>query len=308
MIDSWGTKAQEFFFRPVAATPLALLRIAVGALTTIWSVTLIGDVDPLLTWLRVNPNSEIGWWQFWPTASPSVVMAMVWMLAAASVLLTAGWWTKVSSWSVFFLMLVIQRYDPAAFNGGDYILRGVLLLGLGLSPAGAYLSVDAWRKRQLSLWQAPLVVPWGLRFMQLHISLGYILTVILKLRGTTWVGGTAIWYAVGLEDLVRFDVPDGIAAPPVGAVLTWIALMIELAVGVGVWFRRTRPWVLLAGIALHLGIALVFEIGFFSYVMMASYLAFVSPAPDVRVLITDRWRSKLAARKPSLGGLETGRV
>jgi hypothetical protein len=277
------SRLETFFFLPVHATPIALLRIAFGLISLVSAMMLLADLDPLLGWLRVDPNGEIGWWQFWPDAPTAAVAAMGWGLVASSLLMTLGCFARASTWAVFFLTLALQRYNPAAFNGGDFIMRGIPLMGLALAPTGAYLSIDAWRRHQAGS-TAPLVSPWTLRFIQLHVSLGYILTVLLKLRGDTWLGGSAIWYATGIEELTRFDIPSWLAAPPVGAVLAWTTLAIELGVGIGVWFRRTRPWVLILGVVLHLGIALVFEIGFFSFVMIASYLAFLPNRASLRSL------------------------
>ena len=275
---------ETFFFGLVPATVFAVLRVVVGAITLSWSVTLLFQVDPLLTWLRVDPLGEIGWWQFWPSAPEGFVVALVLGLILFSVLMTVGLWTKAACWAVFVLVLIVQRYNPFAFNGGDFILRSVLLLGLALAPAGAYLSVDSWRRSRSVAWEAPMVPAWTLRFIQMHISLGYILTVLLKLQGDTWLGGTALWYAFNLDGLTRFDLPAWIVTPPIGALLGWGTLLVELGVGVGVWFRKTRPYVLVAGVILHVVIAATFEIGFFSYVMIASYLAFLPYRRDVRML------------------------
>lgn len=295
------TGLTRFLFSFVSATPLALLRIATGILMIFWSITLLNDFDPLLTWLRVSPQGEIGWWQAWPGAPVAVVAAMAWLLLVASTMLAAGYWTRWAAWFAFFLTLALQRYNPTAFNGGDFILRGVLLLGLALGPSGAYLSVDAYRRDGGLLWRAPLISVWSLRFIQLHISLGYLLTVLLKLRGNTWLDGTAIWFALNLEDLVRVRLPNWITAPPVGALLSWGTLVVELGLGIGVWVRRWRPWVLLSGVLLHLGIALTFEIGFFSSVMIVSYLAWVPPVDDARRLLGTffKRRGPRAAPQPS---------
>jgi hypothetical protein len=282
------SRLEAFFFGRIPATALAVLRIVVGGLTFVWSITLLAQVSPLLTWLRVKPRGDIGWWQFWPTASEAFVVALVIGLSLATVLMTIGWWTKPATWAVFLIALILQRYNPLAFNGGDFILRSVLLLGLALSPAGSYLSADSRRRSRSNPWEAPMVPAWSLRFIQLHISMGYILTVLLKLRGDTWLGGTAMWYAFGLEGLTRFDLPSWIVAPPVGSFLSWATLAIELGVGLGVWFQRTRPFVLIAGVVLHAAIAIAFEIGFFSYVMIASYLAFLPTRRDVRMLLPGR--------------------
>lgn len=297
------TGLTRFLFSFVSATPLALLRIAIGVLMVFWSITLLNDIDPLLTWLRVSPQGEIGWWQAWPGASISVVATMAWLLLVASVLLALGCFTRWTAWLTFVLTLAVQRYNPTAFNGGDFILRGVLLLGLALGPSGAYLSVDAYRRDGGFRWSAPLISAWSLRFIQLHISLGYVLTVLLKLRGNTWLGGTAIWYALNLDDLARIQLPNWIKAPPIGALLSWGTLVVELGVGIGVWVKRWRPWVILSGVLLHLGIALTFEIGFFSYVMMASYLAWVPAVNDARALIGRSFkvrRRQRASPQPSV--------
>jgi hypothetical protein len=278
----------RFFFRPVRATPLALLRIGVGFLTFVWAVFLLPDINPLLTAMRASPEGDVNWWQLWPQAPPAVTLAMGLLLILSAGLLTVGLWTRAAAWTAFITCLALQRYNPAAFNGGDWILRCVLLPGLALAPAGAYLSVDRLRREGRWNWEAPLVVPWALRFVQLHISLGYILTVVLKLRGHSWPGGTALWNALNLADLTRFEVPYWIIAPPVGAVLTWLVLTFELGVGVGVWFRRLRPWALLGGVALHLGIAATMEITLFSFIMISSYLAFLPAVDDVRRLLLFR--------------------
>jgi hypothetical protein len=59
-----------------------------------------------------------------------------------------------------------------------------------------------------------------------------------------------------------------------------------LALGVLVWNKRCRPWVLAAGVLLHLGIDLNIEIGIFSYAMLVMYVAFIAPATAQRLPTT----------------------
>jgi hypothetical protein len=44
-----------------------------------------------------------------------------------------------------------------------------------------------------------------------------------------------------------------------------------------VWNRVLRPWVLLLGVGLHLGIDYAVRVGFFSYAVLVAYVAFVPP-------------------------------
>lgn len=296
---AWA-RTTRFFFAPVSILPLVTLRIGIGALTFAWATLLYADLEPLLTHLRVDPDQEILWWQFLPSLSPLGVRALCVALIVMSFLLMIGAWTRTASWSVFLLTLALQRYNPVAFNGGDFIMRGVLQLGVALGPSGAYLAVDAYRRGN---WkgQIPQIEAWSLRFIQLHISIGYLLTFYLKTRGHTWFDGTALWYALNLEDLARFQVPRVLLVPPLGVLFTWLAVLTEAFVGIGVWWRRTRVFALLAGLALHAGIALTLEIGFFSWVMVTSYLAFV-PSPVIERVFT--W----LRLNPASGGLQAERV
>ncbi|HJQ96615.1 MAG TPA: HTTM domain-containing protein [Acidimicrobiia bacterium] len=278
-----------FFFGPISVLPLALLRIVSGALTLIWALFLYSDVEPLLTHLRVEPTRDILWWQLFPDLPLLGVRLLCLSLVGASFLVMIGAWTRLAAWSAFLITLALQRYNPAAFNGGDLIMRGVIQLAVALGPSGAYLSIDSVRRGQ---WNKlpPQIEAWPIRFVQLHISMGYLLTFYLKTRGHTWFDGTALWYALNIEDLARFNVPDVLIVPPFGAILTWLAVATEAFVGVGVWWHRTLPLALMAGIGLHVGIALTLEIGFFSLVMITSYLAFVPGAAFERLLSRSRVR------------------
>ena len=278
----------------MSALPLGLLRIVTGGVTLVWAVLLYVDVDPLLTYLRVEPDQDILWWQLLADLAPAGVKVLCLLLAGMSFLLTVGLWSRFSAWAVFILTLTLQRYNPAAFNGGDLIMRGVLQLGVALGPSGTCLSVDS-RRRRGPHPRIPLIEAWPIRFVQLHISVGYLLTFYLKTRGDTWFDGTALWYALNLDDLARFDVPEFLVIPPLGTIFTLLAVLAEGFVGLGVWWRRTRPLALLAGVGLHAGIALVMEIGFFSMVMIASYIAFV-PSSAIERLLNRLRRAPVAAK------------
>ena len=60
-------------------------------------------------------------------------------------------------------------------------------------------------------------------------------------------------------------------------VMTWGAIATELAVAVLVWFPRFRPWVLAAGVLMHVMIDVHIQIGIFSYAMFVIYLAWIPP-------------------------------
>jgi HTTM domain len=106
----------------------------------------------------------------------------------------------------------------------------------------------------------------------------YIVAVWDKVRGTTWNDGTAVSYAMRIGDLNRFPVPGFISdSLVISNLLTFGTLALELSLGILVWNRVLRPWVLLLGVSLHLGIDYSVRVGFFSWAILVAYIAFIPP-------------------------------
>src|SRR4029077_20660532 len=59
--------------------------------------------------------------------------------------------------------------------------------------------------------------------------------------------------------------------------MTHGALLMEFALAFWLWFRPTRRWAILCGLALHLGIRPMLNVPAFGEVMTATYLTFLAP-------------------------------
>ena len=124
-----------------------------------------------------------------------------------------------------------------------------------------------------------------MRLLQLELAIGYLLSAWSKARGTTWHDGTAVALSLRIEDLQRFVAPEWLFEQGVLLNLfTWGALTFEAAFIVRVGPRRTRLWVLAAGVGFHLGIDVFLDIGFFSLAIYLAYAAFL-PEPVAQRII-----------------------
>lgn len=275
----------RFLFEAQSTSPAALLRIGWGPLATVWALTFVPDVDPFLTdgALRYERSLSSGSWNplEWISWSGAPLTACI-LLIVAGLATTVGYRTRLSSAVAVLCMIALQRSNGAILNSGDLMLRQIGI-AVALAPAGLVLSADAARQRRggghLSNGDpVPLRAPWALRLLQLEVALGYGLSCWAKLRGTTWHEGTALGLAMRIEDLQRFAAPEWLYDREVLINLaTWGTLVFEGAFGFLVWSRRLRPWVLFTGVAFHLAIDVLFDVGFFSAAMWLSYLAFVPP-------------------------------
>jgi hypothetical protein len=269
---------RRWAFDPVDTAPMAALRVACGLLALGWTVSLLPDVhaflaDDGLTARAVHGSR--GWWTL-DLVSPWAAVAL---LGLAAVALTLGWHTRIAAIVVAVLLVAIQRRDVYVLNSGDLLLREMAFY-VALMPAGEVWSLDA-RRRGGSSPRAP----WGLRLLQVQVSMLYLFSVVAKLHGDSWQDGTAVGRAVQLADLQRFVIPQGIATNiTVSALMTYGTLVVEGALVFGLWLPRFRWVAMAAGVSIHLGIEATLLIGWFSLTVIACYLAFV-PAEVLRTVV-----------------------
>jgi hypothetical protein len=254
---------------------LALLRIAFGLVVLVWAVSLVPDVGAFFTSGGIWPDAAITRWgllRVFP--DPWAAWALLVMLMVAAVALSVGFHARVAAVLVLVGVMSFERRNPLVFNAGDGLIR-IIAFYVALAPAGASLSVDRWRREREHFWEFPARAPWALRLMQIQLSVIYLSSVWEKLHGFTWRGGTAVAYALQLEDLHRFPLPAFAHTwAPAVALLTWGTLALELALGVLVWTRWRLP-VLAAGAVMHIGFAYALRVGFFSGAVLTLYLAFL---------------------------------
>ena len=299
VVSGW----QRFWFEPESVSTLAVCRIGFGIVALGWTLSLAPDLVSFFGRRGVLPAQPENryWIGVLSPAAPSWAVYTVWaILLVTSVCLILGAWTRLASILVFVGILSFERRNPFIFNAGDVLVRN-LSFYLMLAPAGAALSVDAWRRARDAFWEFPKRAPWALRLIQVQLSVVYASTVWAKVRGNDWNNGTAVSYALRLDDLARFHVPSWIATNvTLSNLMTFGTLAIEASIAVLVWNRKLRPWVLGAGVIMHLSIAINIMIGFFSTAMFVAYMAFVPPESMERFLTRVRARRARRRSTPSV--------
>ncbi len=278
MSRAWASW-QRFWFEPESTAPLVLLRVAFGVLVIAWALALAPD---LLTFLGPHglvaktPHTDAPalWTLLRPFNSNAAVIVCFAALLVAAVSLIAGIQTRLAALVIFVVLTSFERRNVYVTNSGDELIRIIALI-LVLAPAGAGRGVLGFARRS----------PWALRLLQVQVSILYLSAVWAKVRGVSWNDGTATSFALRLHDMARFQLPHSLTQSELLAnFMTYGTLAVELSIGVLVWNRRLRPYVLLAGVGLHLSIELMMRIGFFSWAVLVAYLAFVPPEQAEHVL------------------------
>jgi hypothetical protein len=274
-LGTWWT----FWFQPRPAYPLGLVRMAFGVVAIGWTVALLPDLHALFGPHGVVPQQpEIAYlWGVFAIWTSDQALLIGWILLLVfSVALMVGWHSRVAAFAVFVLILSFEHRNLWVFNSGDLAIR-IEALFLAISPCGSALSLDQ-RRSTGKFWSAQHRPQWPVRLMQVQLSLIYLAAAQAKLNGNAWPQGTAVSYALRLPDMLLLPMPHWFttSALLMNAV-TWGALAVELSVGILVWNRRLRPWVLAAGLVMHIMVMITIAVGFFSPAVFVLYLAFVPP-------------------------------
>jgi hypothetical protein len=290
------TAFRRWAFEPVDTAPMAALRIACGLLVLGWTLSLLPDLGTFLSDDGLVAHATSGPDGFWALdfASPYLAVGLLLLSAGA---LALGWHARVAAVVVVVLLIVVQRRDVYVLNSGDLLLR-LLAFYVALMPSAEVWSLDA-RRRGSSSPRAP----WGVRMLQMQVSIVYLFSVVAKLHGNSWQDGTAVGRAVQLADLQRIVVPQAIATSvTASALMTYGTLVVEGALVFGLWLPRFRWWVMAAGVSIHLGIEATLLIGWFSLTVISCYLAFVPPEIMRRAvtLVGERLRPATEAFPPEV--------
>jgi hypothetical protein len=297
---------QRFWFAPQPTSTLALFRIGFGLVVTAWSVSLAPDLLAFYGPYGIEPGRPEtlpGEWSLLSTSTgPEVLVGALVVLVAGSVALTLGLYSRIAALVVFAGVVSFQQRNGLVDNSGDLLIRNLAFFCV-LAPTGVALSLDRLRTSRATFWEFPARAPWVLRLVQIELSVGYLSAVWHKVSGATWRDGTAVAYALRMSDLQRWAAPAAVTRSILlTEALTFGALALELALGVLVWNRAARPWVMALGVAMHLMIDCFLVVGFFTFAMLVAYLAFLAPRTACRCILGAADMGRVAAGRGLVGG------
>jgi hypothetical protein len=291
-LGEWADAWNAFWFTPADPLPLAVIRIATGAILTWSCVVWLLDADAFFGargWLRPDEvwrqNDQPWQWSLYFTASsPTMIRVVAGIALVAAILLTIGLATPLAALVSFVGLVSAANRAPLNVFGLDDTL-GMLLVPLVVGPSGARLSVDGLlagpgRGRGGPSVRANL----ALRLLQVHLCVVYFFSGAGKLFGASWWEGTALWGAIANDRYRTLDLRGLAGHPLVINALTLATLWWEASYAALVWPRLTRRLCLAMAVLVHLGIGLAMGMMEFGLAMITANLAFVPAATLARLV------------------------
>ena len=201
------------------------------------------------------------------------------LLTVHAVLLLLGVWSRLQAGCIFIWLVSFQHRNPLICDGEDTVFR-LFALFMTLMPLDAYWSLT--RKRGLTpLAQAPFSQAWGMRLVQIQMTMIYLSAGISKLAGSSWWDGSAMFRVSRMENYGGRDwLPMFWTETPwMLQWATWLGLAIELSLPVLLWLKPTRRLAIVLGILFHLAIESILNLFLFEWIMILGLLTFLDRFP-----------------------------
>lgn len=280
LIEIWN----NFFFCEIPSINVGAFRILMGLLYFASACFLMSNWETLYSsrgvfhrdfWAATNSYKSFSLFRFVP-GTDSFVKLVLYMFLLSSFCMAVGFFAELSVCVSFFLWISLVHRNIYIFHSGDALMRlmGFLLM---FASSGNSLSVDNILSGE-SLYLNTMIA-WPQRLMMIQLSLVYLKSVYNKmLYGTGfWAYGLGVYYAVRNSVMVRNEMP-GFLKNGVGVLLcSWITVVGQIVIGLGLWFRETRDYSVLCSLLLHFSFGFFLNLGLFSHIMISCLVLFIDP-------------------------------
>jgi hypothetical protein len=270
---------RDYFKKATSAAPLAVFRIALGMLLFLsiirfWAKGWIHD-------LYIAPKYFFSFYGFEFINAPGQYIYILFAICGLSALLFAvGLFYRVSSITLFVSFTYIELIDKSTYLNHYYFISMVCLMMIFL-PAHVYCSADAYRKKSIV---ADTIPQWSLDVVKLYVCLIYIFAGLAKVN-SEWL--------LQAQPL-RIWLPSKNDLPVVGSLFkhvwvayafSWLGCLYDLSIPFLLLRRSTRIFAYVAVVIFHVFTAVLFPIGMFPYIMIATALIFFSAEFHQNILV-----------------------
>jgi hypothetical protein len=258
-------------YKPVAIEPLVTFRILFGALMMFSTLRfmVLGWVDTHY----VQPLFHFKYYGFaWVEALPPTwmyVVHVVMMFAAAGVML--GFYYRLSALLLFLTFTYTQLIDLTYYLNHYYFVSLVSAV-LVLLPANRSFSLD------VSLGRAnrqDTVPQWTIFLIRFQLAVVYFYAGIAKINYDWLIEALPLKIWMPAQNATPLIGPL-LALPVVAYLFSWFGMLYDVTIVYWLSNRKTRLWAYGTVIFFHGITGLMFQIGVFPLVMIASTLIFFS--------------------------------
>lgn len=269
---------QQYLTKTTSAAPLVVFRIALGLLlfasvVRFWAKGWIEE-------LYIKPEYFFSFYGFEFVRPLGAYTYLLFFVCGACALMVAlGLFYRIAATGLFLSFTYIELMDKSTYLNHYYFISMVCLLMIFL-PAHVHFSVDAHRNSKLRTDQIPL---WSLDSVKIFVAMLYIFAGLAKVN-SDWL----------LEaQPLRIWLPAKNDLPLIGSFFnyvwvayffSWFGCLYDLTIPFFLAKSSTRPYAYAAVVVFHVLTSILFPIGMFPFIMIATALIFFSAEFHSRII------------------------
>ncbi|GIH22299.1 hypothetical protein Aph01nite_06090 [Acrocarpospora phusangensis] len=277
---------------------LALVRIGYGVI--LLAMLLVNYADRRLLWGPESPWTPDlfretlavdGTFSVFAFSDSPIVFEMLYHgFIVVVILFILGWRGR---WITPVLTVMVWSWhqrEPWVLDGGDNLMM-LMMIYFVLTDMSARWSLDARRRDgwlaepSVGRSMATVLHNCGLIAAMIQVCVVYMNAGLLKVQGEVWQQGIALYYTLRIEESQLFPALNELLwrNPWFVTVGTYTAVFVQLLFPFLMLNKVTRRLGLVVVMSMHMGIAVVMALPFFSLTMIASDLLFIRTATYVRL-------------------------
>lgn len=175
---------------------------------------------------------------------------------------------------LYFAIIILKTRNGFILDGSDNVIQVTLPFLVIADNLKHFRFFKADFKITPIVQNISIIAAYGL---MIQVCFVYFFTALAKLQGDLWLNGTATYYTMRVQDFMatKWNIP--LTENHYFVVLsTYFTVLWELSFPFLIWFRKPRPYIILGGVLLHIGIWIFMRIDNFSWVMISTYLVFIT--------------------------------
>ena len=270
----------HWLYKSVSTAPLAVFRLVFGLLMFASTIRFASN-----GWIKdfyLTPTFHFKFYGFeWVAlpANPFVVYGIFIIMGLAALGVALGAFYRLSI-IIFFICFTYIELIDVTYYLNHYYLVSLLALLLIFCPAGNYFSVDVYTGRVAKKEQIPFVF---MLIFQLQLFIVYFYAGLAKLNYDWFVDAMPlkIWLLAKIE----FPILGSLFKHSGTAyIFSWLGALFDLFIVLFLWIPQTRVIAYCVLVIFHVLTYLLFPIGMFPFLMIASTLIFFSGKFHLKII------------------------
>ncbi len=277
------TRMENFFFKEDnQAEFLSFFRVAIGLVILLQFTAVLPDFDKLFSSSSIIPqdimdvftpdwlitfSKIVSFLQTFGIEERTTIMVTQGLFIALCIFIITGFYSRVSALLLLILQIALLKGSSFFAYGADFF-TSMSLFYLMLFPSDQHFSLRncVFNRKTGTADITPVK-----RLFQIHISIAYFFSGLDKALGFNWWNGEAIWKAIHLpysnRDL-NIDFSWLAEHPYLLNFIGWSTIIIEMCYPLFIWYKPTQKTWLFLTVSMHIGIALVLNLYYFSAIMI----------------------------------------